>query len=622
MLAEDFTIVYSIWFRLLGPTFMLANTRFLKIILIMSSTILLSQCVKGSEPQNPSAVKNEQPKAVVSPYAKPANNYLGLSKNKPDNEKQQLLLMAASRFIDEGQWRDGIRLLAQLKNLTPFQANTKTILLAKTEMIRDQPRAAISRLSGVEDLNSLPIFYQVNYYETLASAYESVARYAESVVERIKLAQLIPDEPSRIKNSQILWITLTKLSKEELKNLAFQAPDNTDLQGWTGLALLAKQKKSDYQEMFTQVEQWQTNYPTHSANQLLPSPLASIKTQLHASPRQIALLLPLSGVLSGPGGAVRDGFMAAANNSKTQVRLYNTAGGEVAALYQQAISDGADYVVGPLTKSEVAVIAALEHPVPTLLLNDIDIESTPNAYHFGLSPSHEARQIALKASSKGHKHALIIAPEGNWGDEIVSAFSTQWRENGGIIVDKLAYSNNQDLNVALRDVLHISDSLMREKQLKQLLGDNIQTIPSRRQDFDMIFLLAYPSKARQIMPLLKYYFAGNVPVYATSTVYAGSPDIMKDKDLEGLIFSDMPWVFSHQMGNKNWPEQFNSYNRLYALGVDSFNLSTQLNQLLLFPAMGIDETSGILYIKQGRQIARIPAWGQFKRGIAVAMRTA
>ncbi len=53
-----------------------------------------------------------------------------------------------------------------------------------------------------------------------------------------------------------------------------------------------------------------------------------------------------------------------------------------------------------------------------------------------------------------------------------------------------------------------------------------------------------------------------------------------------LFFCDMSWVFTHQMGHKNWPEQFNSYNRLYALGRDSHLLTTRLNQLLLFFSNG------------------------------------
>lgn len=592
------------------------NCPIIKALLIVISAFLLSQCAKVVEPQAQTIIPQEQAKAVKLPFSLPATSYLALSKNQPEDEKQNLLIMAAGRFIYDGQWRDGLAVLNRTNNLSPLQADARSILEAKTDLIREQPRSAIARLARVHEINSLSPYYQVQYHETLALAYESVGSAAESVVERIKLGHLIPDVAGQTNNRRILWLTLTKLPVEELNTLALETPNNSEIQGWMKLALIAREKANP-QTTLAQVAQWQNQYPNHQANQLLPSPLDSVKPLLHGQPQKVALLLPLTGPLAGPGGAIRDGFMAQAANSTTKVYLFDTAQTEVTALYKQALAEGVDCVVGPLTKPEVASVAALEHPVPTLLLNESDNNSNANVYQFGLSPSNEARQVAAQAGKKGYKRALVIAPEGNWGEEIVAAFKAQWGGNGGIVVDKLAYTANEDLNVAIRDFLHVSESQAREKQVKQLLGQNIQTIPRRRDDFDMIFLLAYPTKARQIMPLLKYYFAANVPVYSTSTIYSGSPNIMKDKDLDGIIFSDMPWVFTHQAGTKNWPEQLNSYNRLYAMGMDSFTLASRLNQLLLFPAMGMDGDNGVFYLNRAQQIARIPAWGQFKNGVAV-----
>jgi uncharacterized protein len=600
---------------------MLPNFPLIRLVSSLIVIIALSQCTKITEVQiDPPVIKQEQPqpKVATTPYyTMPATAYLALAKNQIDEEKQNLLVLAAGRFISDGQWREGVRTLAQTSNLTPRQTDIKNILLAKVDLIREQPRFAIAKLANVNKIIRLPPFYQIQFHEILAQAYEPVGNAAESVIERIKLEQLLPDEDSRNSNRRILWLTLSKLPIAELHTLAIEAADDAHLQGWMELALIQRQSNDNAQTIFAKVSQWQDQYFNHPANNLLPSPLSALRPYLHDSPRQMALLLPLSGPLAGPGLAIRDGVRDAAVDSATKIRLYDTASDKVTSLYKQAIEDGADFVIGPLTKAEVASVATMEHPIPTLLLNDTDVANAPNVYCFSLSPNNEAKQIAIKASKKGYKHALIIAPAGTWGDEIVKAFVTQWQANGGVVVDKLAYDSKKNLDRAVRNLLHISESYAREKQLKRLLGDRILSTPRRRQDFDMIFLLAYPSKGRQIMPLLKYYFAGNVPVYATSTVYGGSPNTLKDKDLDGIIFSDMPWVFTHQMGNRNWPEQLNSYSRLYALGLDSFALSRQLNQLLLFPAMGISDKSGILYLNQAQQIARIPAWGKFRGGKAV-----
>jgi outer membrane PBP1 activator LpoA protein len=588
---------------------MLPKSR-LKILFLSITVILLSQCTTIAENQS----QNRRHLQPATPYALPATAYLALANNQQGEAQENLLLMAAGRHIYDGQWQKGLAILTQLGDGLYFaQDAEKNILLAKIDIIRNQAKAAIVKLSNVRDTTNLPAFYQVQYHDILATAFEQVGNTAESVNERIKLNRLIPDEGSRLANSQKLWLTLTKLPVEELNTLAVEAKEGSDLQGWMKLALIAREETN---KNLSHVEAWQAQYPNHPANAVIP-PLSEVKPHLNSSPHQMALLLPLTGPLAGPGGAIRDGFIAAANraNDSAPIRLYDTGRGEVTQLYQQALADGADYVVGPLSKTDVAHVAALEHPVPTLLLNDMETTLTSNAYRFGLSPINEAKQVAEKAGKEGRKRALIISPAGAWGDEIVEAFSAQWQTMGGVVVDKLSYASNSDLNIAIKALLRVTESQTREKQIKQLLGANIQVTPSRRQDFDMIFLLAYPSKARQIMPLLKYYFADHVPVYATSTVYSGSVDAMKDKDLDGIIFCDMPWVFKHQMGKRNWPEQLNSYNRLYALGVDSYALATQLNQLPPFPPMNIHDKSGTLYLNQAQQVTRTPSWAQFKKGV-------
>ena len=430
----------------------------------------------------------------------------------------------------------------------------------------------------------------------------------------------MPDEASKANNRRMLWMALTLLPVAELDTLMVEAAHGSVLEGWMQLAQVARLSYDNPQTRLAELDRWRKNHPGHFGNTILPSALQNPAEHLFPRPKHIALMLPLSGPLAGPGSAIKEGFMAAREADPVphaaKISYYNTDAANVATLYQQVVADGADYIVGPLMKANVATVAAMDHPVPTLLLNEVETNPHLGAYQLGLSQSHEAPQVAVKARQKGYSRALVIAPSGEWGNEVVAAFERQWRADGGYVVDTLHYGSSDDTNAIVRDFLQISDSEAREQRMKKLLGRNIEASPSRRQDFDVIFLVAYSSKARQIMPLLKYYYAGDIPVYATSIVYAGNINAMRDKDLDGVIFCDMPWVFTHPMSNKNWPEQFNSYNRLYALGMDSYALSTDLNQLLLFPAAGVRDKSGILYLNSSQQIVRTLAFGQFKQGLA------
>lgn len=594
---------------------MLSGNALFKRIFLIFAAILLTQCTKVAGNH---LGRNQQ---LVSPFTMPAAAYLALAKNQAGSERQSLQLMAAGRYIYDGQWQEGQKILASLDSLPSELLREKNLLQAKIHLIRRQSKLAIASLSSISDVGTMPLYYQIQYHEMLAMAYRSTGNIMEALNERVKLERLLPDEVARSNNRRVLWLMLATLPPEELNSFAVEAADGSELDGWLQLAVIARTNPEDVHKTIRHLQQWQSHYPLHPGNRILPTPLAQVQQNLFASPQKIALLLPLTGKLSGPGNAIRDGFMQAyegtSQTGHLEVLTYDTDKESAATLYQRAIAAGADYVVGPLGKADVAQIAGMNHPVPTLLLNETTRNVRSNAYQFGLSPVSEAKQVASRARKNGHMRALIIAPASPWGDEVVTAFTRQWQNGGGQVVDALRYAETDNMGPAIKNILRASTVVRPSREHPVVLDKKASSIDSmRRQDFDMIFMLAYPSKARQIMPMLRYYYAGNVPVYATSAVYSGNANAQQDRDLDGVQFCDMPWVFSHQMGSKNWPEQWNSYNRLYALGKDSFVLVKQLNQLLLFPAMGVSENSGVLYLSTNQQISRILAWGRFDQGLA------
>ncbi len=585
-------------------------------ILWLLLTLLLCQCTTADNSPTPEIVNQK----ITNPYEKQSASYLAMASQQNGEEQQDSLIKAAGKMISDGQWRQGKSILAQTKGLTDAQLKEKSILMAKVALMQDNPKSSLEALSQIKEVSSLSLYHQIQYHELLALTYRGLENPVASISQRIRLESLLTDKDSQTNNQRQLWFTLMGLSQQELEILANEHTERSELKGWLDLTLISRQYRNNAKSLIAALDQWQVQFQNHPANRILPTPLDSVVNKMIVEPKQVALLLPLSGPLSGPGHSIQEGFMAAATantlQDKAKVKSYDTAKGNIADLYQKAIADGADFVVGPLIKNQVATIASMNHPVPTLLLNESDSELQDNSYVFGLSPTAEALQVANQAHRKGYGQALVIAPANQWGTEVVKAFSAQWQAQGGRIADTFHYADKEDLNQKMRDFLQITQSAEREKKIKQLLGQQVETVTSRRQDFDMVFLLAYPSKARQIMPLLKYYYAGNVPVYATSTVYAGNANALKDKDLDGVIFCDIPWVFSHQMGARNWPEQYNSHNRLYALGKNSYELATQLNQLMLFPAGGNKETGGIFYLNSNQQVSRVFEWGQFRQGLA------
>ena len=585
--------------------------RLLKSLVVLGCMVFLTHCTRMTTDSH-----LEQQKST-SPFTMPTSAYLAMAKNQTGEERQALELKAAGREIYEGRWRYGLTIIQNAGSMTGDLADEKNVLLAKIDLIRNQPQQAITKLATIKHLSHLSSFYQMQYHDMLAYAYQANGALVEAIVERIKLDFFLHNAVAKSNNYRALWLCLTKLSQPELDTLVAESPQNSILRGWVALAEISRKTYHNPHKMIEDLESWEIRYPQHPAQALLPKPLSKAEELLFATPKRMALMLPLTGPLSGPGKAIEDGYMAAYQASdvypKLSIRLYNTDGADVDQVYQHALDEGADYIVGPLTKPDVARVAKLAHPVPTILLNEPPKISDDMAFQFGLSPTQEARQVALHARRAGYTKVLVIAPAGEWGTEVADAFSKQWTTSHGLVVETWHYAPQTDLSVGVRQLLHASESAARVRPTK-VGADNSY---KRRQDFDVIMLIAYPSIARQIMPLIRYYFASDIPVYATSSIYSGVEDTTKDRDLNGIIFCDMPWVFTHQMGAEHhWAEQLNSYNRLYALGMDSFALSTQLNQLLLFPAIGINNQSGVIYMTKNHKLARILAFGQFRQGKA------
>jgi outer membrane PBP1 activator LpoA protein len=325
------------------------------------------------------------------------------------------------------------------------------------------------------------------------------------------------------------------------------------------------------------------------------------------SGQPVVLLLPLQGNLASAGQAVKAGFLAANQNNNIPVQTIDTSQyPSINAAYAVAQQKNPSFIVGPLSKSDVQQLQQQNLSVPTLALNYADETSQlpSNLYEFGLSPLDEARQTADRAAQDNHRAALVIYPNSNWGKSVANALEAEWQQQNGTIVDSTALSSNDsDLNNEISTLLQADPKHQ-----------------AHRQDMDVIFLIASPSQARVIKPLFKYYFAGDVPVYSTSMIYAGGSQPALNNDLNGIKFCDMPWLIDNSSSIAQQRNQVaQSYNatqlRLYAFGMDAYLLTQELNKLGSSPSQGISGATGQLYVNQQR-IHRQLQWAQFQNGQA------
>jgi outer membrane PBP1 activator LpoA protein len=347
----------------------------------------------------------------------------------------------------------------------------------------------------------------------------------------------------------------------------------------------------------------------------------------------------LTGKLARPAEAIRDGVLAAYYDTpqgtlRPAIRVYDTGtlAGSVQGVYQQAIDEGAEFVIGPLRKESVRQLLALPSlPVPILALNTLEADKAGSEYlfQFGLAPEDEAREVARRAWADGHQRAIALIPEGAWGTRIYRAFLDEWQALGGHMLEVAYYdAEKTDHGAAISASLNLDSSKARHRQLVSMAGQNIEFEPRRRKDADYIFMLATPRQARLITPQLSFYRASRLPVYATSHVYTGQPNSSLDTDLNRVRFCDMPWIldgerdYLQRVFRDNWPENAARYGRFHALGIDAWRVLPYVDQLendLMGAYQGV---TGSLELDENRQLRRSLEWASFDQGVPSRLETA
>ncbi len=558
-------------------------------------------------------------------YRAAANQWLMLANKTSELKTEQrddYRLRAVSALLQIPDTKQAIQILNSVS-----QQNTPRwqISSAQLQLALNKPTDTLNILFNLptQGLNKNLLKQRL---QLQADAYRRLGNYFEAVQQRVALDALLDDALSQDSNHSELWADLNQLSVAALSSIhAVTTPGH--YRDWLELAILSKQAKQIGGTV--QLDEWQRKHPLHPAVSRFLTTLKNIEQSTTATPTQIALLLPLQGRIAEPARAIRDGFLAAyyrnnTSQSNTSIKLYDANASNIETVYQQAITDGADFVVGPLEKDAVKQLNQKSNfTVPTLMLNASDENNVAHSrlYQFALLPEDEARQVAERIWLEGHSKGIIIYPESNWGERVGKAFQQHWQHLGGQLVDIQAYSlTSRDYAKPVREVLNIDDSKKRFQKLKRIIGGKLEFEARRRQDIDFIFLAAFPEQARQIRPQLKFYDASTVPVYATSHVYTGNVDRQRDRDMNGIIFSDMPWTINNPQIilkttlSKLWQTRTEKLARFYAFGFDAYNVIPNLQRLQRYPFERYNGLTGSLRLDENLHIIRQLSWAKFRAG--------
>lgn len=616
------------------------SKRICAVLLAALAAIALTSCATTA-PSRPQGSAQDRQLSQAEKLARDGDHggaaqaYELLAAQAPGELHDRYLLRAAREYVRANQNDRAQALLKQLSaSLPTADFALRATVAAELALQAQRPDRALAELDRIPQ--PLPREESSEILALRSRAQFALNRPAAAVSTALERERTLRNQDEVKANRRLIW---QGLQQSASGNADFTPPTGASatLAGWLDLgraALVAARNPFTADE---DLERWRGRYPTHPANALLNEEVLPELGIGLEYPAQVALVLPLSGRQQLAGMAVRDGFLAALlqqeMSTRPLVNVYDSAEMGVTTAYRRAIAEGAQFVVGPLTKDEVSAIASSnEVPVLTLALNQVaDVSSAPPPllFQFALDPEDEARQVAQRAAADGRMRGLLLLPNNEWGQRVFRAFDTEFKTLGGTIAGMRFYDPAaRDFSQPITQLLLIDESRARANALMAAVGTRLEFEPRRRGDAQFVFIGAQPVQGRSLRPALRFHLTEDLPVYATSDIF--EPDAQANNDLEGVIFPDMPWVISpdavstelRSALSKHWPIRARGRGRLYAFGFDAYRLVPLLKSGKFGSAHAIPGMTGLLSVDDKGRVRRELDWARVTAGQPEPLSTA
>jgi outer membrane PBP1 activator LpoA protein len=586
----------------------------------------LAGCPSGVRPPQQPDVQTAEKLARQGDHRQAATMYDRLAAQASGSQQIQLRLRAAEEWLISGEYAQAQRALDALgPTLDPEQARTRTLFAAQIAIVTGQAERALQLLRDLPVANNPTLAAQVLALQ--ARAQFTLGRAADGARALIAREQWLRDGSQVAANRRELAESLRLAAAH---GASLKPPPGADavLAGWLELGSVLLELDRNPFSARDNVRDWRARHPIHPANSGILDDLLRESAVALEYPAQIALLLPLSGRQQAAGVAVRDGFLSAYYQQepaqRPRVRIYDVTGQDVPSSYLRAIDEGAQFIVGPLTKDDVSAAADIaDGRVPVLALNFLgEGRNAPKGfYQFALSPEDEARQVARRVMDDGHPRGVALVPAGEWGTRVLSAFADELGVLGGQIIAQGVYDPAQsDYSSVIQQLLRLSDSRERHARISGTLGVKLEFEPRRRGDVGFIFIAGQPAQGRLIRPQLRFHYAGDIPTYATSEAF--EPDEVANVDMDGVMFPDMPWMISgdavstqlRETVQQAWPSRATRRGRLYAFGFDAYRLIAIVRSRGSDSGLAVSGMTGRLSIDSQGKVRRDLDWAEIRDG--------
>jgi branched-chain amino acid transport system substrate-binding protein len=278
----------------------------------------------------------------------------------------------------------------------------------------------------------------------------------------------------------------------------------------------------------------------HTSPMTVPAPAVPQRGVIPATAPavKVALLLPLSGDSVAVGNAMLDASIMAVSDSyltvpsdqiNSQVVLMpkdtgNTPADSAKAV-QQAIDQGASFIVGPLFSQSVNVAAPLarERGLIMLTFSNNRAVAGNGVYLFGFLPEEQVTRMAEYAYLNNFQRVALLAPNDPYGEKVKKTLVEAYSRKGGIVTPAELYAPSP---------ANIDAAVSR---LSQVYANQ----PEDRR-FQAIFVADGGNQLKHIINSLKRSKIDLTKVKLLGTGLWDDPEIAQMPELEGAWFPSSP----------------------------------------------------------------------------------
>ncbi|MCY3858606.1 MAG: penicillin-binding protein activator [Gammaproteobacteria bacterium] len=420
-----------------------------------------------------------------------------------------------------------------------------------------------------------------------------------------------PFRQSRL-NGQ-LWDLLGGMPYQHLAELQNRI-DDPELRGWIEIASLFNNSLS-YASWRLAFDDWAQQHPRHEGVDWLQSHAQEV----NQNPKRIAILLPQSGTDAYAQAArgIRDGWMLAymvdkrrvGQDSLPEFEFYDTVGKDREQLILDAFENGADHVVGPLSKdavNSVRLTGALPGSILMLNVPNSFGNSRPDSVRYlAWTIEDEALKMAQSLSKRDQVRCVIVYGNEPWMIRARAEFELNIASPTHVIaVNRI--NEFEQLTEDIGATIGIEESEQRREEIESLVQFPLEFQPRMNKEINSIVAFIDSSQLEAVLESLRFHADRPLDVYVTDSAVRG-----KLTDLaNGVQFTTDTWrIFDSEFAN-TVSEYFDTNPNMasfYALGIDAYRFSNLWNQVKVSKTIA---GNGSRYrLESTGNFRRLPFWG-------------